>query len=95
MSESEFVNSLHVNQRKAYWKLKANAHREGMSHVIELVKDWVSPERYEYLKKDVLGAANQKQCTCGEPHISRRVVHRYDGKPCYVSDVPDKEKDSE
>lgn len=29
---------------------------------------------------------NQK-CTCGEPHISKRIVHRYDGKPCYVSDV--------
>lgn len=26
-----------------------------------------------------------KQCTCGEPHISKRITHRYDGMPCYVT----------
>ena len=23
-------------------------------------------------------------CSCGEPHISDRIEHRYDGSPCYV-----------
>ena len=26
-----------------------------------------------------------KKCTCGERHISARVIHRYDGRPCYIS----------
>jgi hypothetical protein len=28
MTEPEFVNSLHVNQRKAYWQLKAKAQED-------------------------------------------------------------------
>ena len=31
------------------------------------------------------------KCTCGEPHISDRITHRYDGKPCYVTDSVPKE----
>lgn len=37
MSESEFVNSLHVNQRKTYWKLKLKAWAEGMTEAAAIV----------------------------------------------------------
>ena len=37
MSESEFVNSLHVNQRKTYWKLKLKAWAEGMTDAAKIV----------------------------------------------------------
>lgn len=26
------------------------------------------------------------KCTCGEPHISEMVEHRYDGKPCFLKE---------
>lgn len=29
----------------------------------------------------------EKQCTCGEPHVSKRICHRYNGKPCHVIDT--------
>lgn len=32
------------------------------------------------------GMATVSSCTCGEPHISNRIQHRYDGKPCFVKD---------
>lgn len=28
----------------------------------------------------------KEKCTCGEPHISSRVQHCYDGKPCFVKE---------
>ncbi len=27
-----------------------------------------------------------KKCSCGEPHISQKTIHRYDGLPCYVEE---------
>lgn len=27
-----------------------------------------------------------KKCSCGEEHISNRIQHCYDGKPCYVKE---------
>lgn len=39
---------------------------------------------------DGKGQVEAKSCSCGEPHISDQITHRYDGKPCYVtgSDQP-------
>lgn len=34
---------------------------------------------------------SQPKCSCREPHISDRIVHRYNGLPCYVSDSQPKE----
>ncbi len=33
----------------------------------------------------------ETRCTCGEPHISDKVIHCYNGKPCYLKpiDKPD------
>ena len=28
----------------------------------------------------------KETCSCGEPHISKRITHCCDGKPCYVTD---------
>ena len=48
---------------------------------------------------DLVAKANEKKdfettssvakeaCTCGEPHISQRIQHCYNGKPCYVKEV--------
>lgn len=27
-----------------------------------------------------------EKCSCGEPHISDRTIHRYDGNPCYIDE---------
>lgn len=29
---------------------------------------------------------SDEKCTCGEPHISDRIQHRYNGKPCFVKE---------
>lgn len=34
----------------------------------------------------------EKKCTCGEPHISKRITHCYDGKPCYIISSPTTEE---
>ena len=34
------------------------------------------------LQKDL----SRENCTCGEPHISQRIQHCYNGKPCYVKE---------
>ena len=51
-----------------------------------------TPSEYaeEALKKcDALLAALEKpKCTCGEPHISDRIQHCYDGNPCFVKEKP-------
>lgn len=28
---------------------------------------------------------DEKKCTCGEPHISKRITHCYNGNHCYVT----------
>lgn len=56
--------------------------REGLK---ELQKTLETPA-LDTLRQEKAGLAPEKQCSCGEPHISKRIVHRYDGKPCYVAE---------
>ena len=43
--------------------------------------------RCAYALADAILAEREKvKCTCGEPHISDRIIHCYDGKPCHVKE---------
>jgi len=53
----------------------------------------VSQERIEWeldfrthLLNEIETLLTDNKCSCGEPHISDRIVHCYDGKPCYVKE---------
>ena len=50
---------------------------------LDIFADWLDSQPKE----------DKPECTCGEPHISSRIQHCYDGKPCYVKDyIPKKPK---
>ncbi len=76
------------------WSVVTNGEQFGLSinnqapymfateaHCRELAAGYNEEER---LKAGIWRKIESKRCTCGEPHISDRIEHRYDGTPCRV-----------
>lgn len=60
---------------------------EEMARTLWRNREYGSEIEAENALKDFITALiPEEKCTCGEPHISKRIQHCYDGKPCHVKD---------